>query len=236
MIDLKPFCRLESMFRGDKFERPFSEGDFTFATNGHIAIRVEKREDVAPLPESALNKIMPMFEQWPGDAIFTGLDAIKRLKWTRCDQCAGEGRVIPCETCEGQGEVVCETCGHESDCEDCVGSGYLPLWPFDENTIASKSILCPRCHGLKWATDVKVVQLAPGSAFNPVYLRLIDSLPNARIAFATNPLASSYFIFDGGDGLLMPMRASETDVRLYDEAAFVEAKEAREVALATSCQ
>jgi hypothetical protein len=42
MIDLKPFCDKGS-FRG--LEAPFTVGDWTYATDGHICIRVPRRAD-----------------------------------------------------------------------------------------------------------------------------------------------------------------------------------------------
>jgi hypothetical protein len=39
MIDLTPFC-------GKDYPHPFTQGDYTYATNLHVLVRVPKREDV----------------------------------------------------------------------------------------------------------------------------------------------------------------------------------------------
>ncbi len=60
MIDLKPFC-------GDNdiryyLNEPFSEGEFTYATNGHILIRVPRRDDVPEVSvDSMKNKIPKIY-------------------------------------------------------------------------------------------------------------------------------------------------------------------------------
>ena len=39
-INLQQFCGKEAYNRKRGFDRPFSDGSFTWATNGHIAVRV----------------------------------------------------------------------------------------------------------------------------------------------------------------------------------------------------
>jgi hypothetical protein len=44
MIDLSPFC-------ADPYPHPFTQGDYTYATDLHIIVRVAKREDAPIDPE-----------------------------------------------------------------------------------------------------------------------------------------------------------------------------------------
>jgi hypothetical protein len=66
-------------------------------------------------------------------------------------------------------------------------------------------------------------EIAPGCAFNPKYLALINSLPNCRISHPAIANEASYFVFDGGEGLIMPLRGPENALKLYGEPAQAEA-------------
>lgn len=45
MIDLTPFC-------GKDYPRPFTQGDYTYATDLHIIVRVGKRDGAPPDPDA----------------------------------------------------------------------------------------------------------------------------------------------------------------------------------------
>lgn len=88
-----------------------------------------------------------------------------------------------CPTCHGTGEN--EESGYRGVCCPCDGSGELPDLPFT------------------------YTKAGPGAYIANRYLRLIASLPNPQIA--TDWLSVCYFTFDGGDGVVMPMRVTEND-------------------------
>jgi hypothetical protein len=65
---------------------------------------------------------------------------------------------------------------------------------------------CPVCHGAMFLLDNSTVELA-GALFLKRYVHLISLLPNPSIEHPPSPKPSPYaFSFDGGKGLVMPVR------------------------------
>lgn len=84
-----------------------------------------------------------------------------------------------CEECEGRGtEHDCPCCTCE--CEACGGTGY----------VTQKTSIC--------------IDVVP---FNARYIKTLSSLPGVMIQDHPSPTRAMSFTFDGGCGLLMPMRA-----------------------------
>ena|ERR1700722_9446675 len=107
MIDLKPFCGVDP-FRSYLHE-PFSRGDYTYATDGCLCLRVSLRPQVkghekAPNPEKL---------GWMSEAEFILLDIhLPADEDHECENCDGSGREHQCPDCE------CE-------CPRCEGTGHL---------------------------------------------------------------------------------------------------------------
>lgn len=108
MIDLSIFCgRDESR---PYLLQPFSFGEFSYATNGHVMVRVPRLPDVAEQTQKG---------KW--DAPFEGLEqaAFSAPKFTLPKQPAQD---TECEACDGRGfEHDCPDC--ECTCSACDGSG-----------------------------------------------------------------------------------------------------------------
>jgi hypothetical protein len=84
-----------------------------------------------------------------------------------------------CASCDARGVVHnCPNC--ECECEDCGGTGIV---------------------------KEKISIYINGAIYNLQFIVLIKALPNIR--FSADPPHDSAvrFVFDGGEGLLMPMRA-----------------------------
>lgn len=171
MIDLKLFC-------GDNDIRyylnaPFSEGEFTYATNGHILIRVARRGDVAEVDDksSMKGKCEKLFADNPFVAAVPIPDIPPMVK-------------ADCHCCNGDGAHEYKCSGAPPyECGECDGTGKQMDEPGD--------------------TPFPHVEVS-GIHFAPAYLRLIKTLPNYQ--FSPIEEKASPFKFDGGDGLLMPMR------------------------------
>jgi hypothetical protein len=112
--DLKAFCSTDESCL--PIMSPWSEDQWSYATDGKLIIRVPRLADV---PE---NKEAPNYLQ---KRIFD-FHAI-----------SGDWQKIPtplpveevdCETCGGTGGHLC-SCGNEHDCGDCQGSGRCPPKP-----------------------------------------------------------------------------------------------------------
>jgi hypothetical protein len=171
-IDLTPFLSKDESRAA--ICRPFSIGEWTYATDGRIMVRVSRREDVPEYdssPKSAPDlfigtvrpwRELPDFEAYP-------LDALEREK--------------DCERCNGDGWVTCASCGNSERCSECDGDGII-----DE------------------APEQKGVMI-DGTPLGQLYLTLIKALPNARIGVALHSTHPAHFIFDGGEGILMPLKS-----------------------------
>ena len=99
-----------------------------------------------------------------------------------------------CEVCEGSGEIF-EDCGyHKSECAMCEGFG--------------KSV------------QKRFVRIG-GTQFDAEYIRIIFSLPGAKISAPQQEELPAYFVFDGGKGYVMPCRWID-EAALIDVPAFEE--------------
>lgn len=101
-VDLQPFCSTDPV-RGHIVE-PFSHGEWSYATDGHIMVRVLRRADV------------PERKAAPGDEaerIFANLG--ERLFLSTTLKIA-KPRLVRCWLCEGYG----------LDCPECNGTGCIP--------------------------------------------------------------------------------------------------------------
>lgn len=154
--------------------RPWSVGEYSYATDGTIIVRVRRLDDVPPPDDPKIEKTAARIDEWIGKLASAALAPVPRVeipagKSWRCDKCDGRGTEHDCPDC------LCE-------CDDCDGSGscHQPVMVAWRGTHICRS---------KW--------------------RLIAALPDSKIA-ASPPLPPIYdhvaFAFDGGVGIVMPMR------------------------------
>lgn len=210
---LKLFCCTNS--EKEALAEPYSSGDFTFATNGHVQIRVSR------LPEVPESEIAPKIAITEHDAV--GKHYLKEpTEWVAlpavtvepkcCTCCGGTGKAFQCPECDGDGWIGTETPWHRYDdqeCKSCKGTGQvsesryalMSSWkafmpdPVPEN--------CDSCnHGIIWPMVGEVIN---GVRINVRFLNLIGRLPGAQLGLF-GELEIARFRFDGGDGLVMPMK------------------------------
>jgi hypothetical protein len=110
-INLQQFCSKDPM--RPYLHKPFSRGKFTYATDGRIAVRVDRIVDIAeqekPDPEKLFDQY---FKDEPRGTLEVAMPEIKE-DWQDCRQCGGSGREHDCPAC---------TCG---ECEECAGNGRI---------------------------------------------------------------------------------------------------------------
>lgn len=104
MIDLKSFCGTRTYLSA-----PFSNGEFTYATNGHIMVRVPRLPDVSDITIKG---------NW--EKPLNGIDAatfapflhrpLPQMTDEECSKCGGTGNEHDCPDCS-------------CDCDGCGGSG-----------------------------------------------------------------------------------------------------------------
>ncbi len=161
MLDLTPFCSTDPS--RPYLGMPFNRGDLTYATNGHIAVRVPKRRD-CPEGKTAAEKV------FPADPPIS-LRELPKYKIPRVKSEA-------CGACDGR--------GYEHDCPDCT-------------------CVCIRCDGAGKCAEPISVALG-GAVFDGRYIKMLLRLKSVMVPADPDPFAGMYFKFDGGEGVLMPMR------------------------------
>ena len=161
MIDLKKFCSQWNQ----RYIVPWSRGDYTFATDGRIIIRLPRMADVLEKEDTPDALILWANVLISGDPV--SIPNLPPPKLVRCEDCLGESK-----------EAIAE-------CEECEGTGMIRAV---QNTEVG------------------------GMTFADQYLELIKELPDYKfypvkydfsLGFKAPP---SPFTFDGGDGLLMPVK------------------------------
>ena len=184
-MDLWEFCTPESNTKFDTSE-PFVKNGWKYATNGHVCVRVQFEA-----PDDDHKKFPPcekLFKEFP-----TG----EWLPWPTpkyCIQCFGKGTI----GCAG-GNEWCESCGGYEGCgiRKCRMCGGKE----DRGDLADNQPMDSRWIG-----------------FHLIYAKydaLIHLLPNAKFLAGVKP-ANDFskpseqnwlpFVFDGGQGIIMPLK------------------------------
>lgn len=174
---LKRFCAAPGSDLRKWLTEPFSHEGFTYATNGHILVRVPLIEGfpAATAGNPKLGEhVVGIMKRFDG-AVFVKPESVslpdieESSKEVECDSCEGRGTDHDCPSC---------TC----ECDDCGGSGK-------ETKVDTVSTdFCGCTFRLKYVGQVLAlpgVEIAPTS-------------PNSKTQL---PLL---FRFDGGAGVLMP--------------------------------
>ena len=199
-IDLSKFCGKEAH---GTYLAPWSAGEYSHATNGHILVRVPRRTEFgdrenAPNVENLYDAAGPAMKLSP-------LPHFTAPEPSECEDCKGSGLVVLCEECDGAGRVDCESCGQDTDCSECDNN---PSTAAKEGQAGATR--CDVCDGIGSVDEKNArVEFAPNVQIKLCYARMLKELPNVRIDLTQRKLGQPIrFAFDGGDGLIMAMRAS----------------------------
>lgn len=173
-LDLQQFCGKSEMRLF--INGPFSDGDYTYATDLHIAVRVSRRPGVSEaehIPD--MKKLFGTCDDFICFPITINMPVLPERLESKCSPCGGEG----VRTENEHDECPSCMCEVERQCEDCEGTGKKSS---DHHT----------------AIDIFEVP------FSAKYVRLLSLLPDLAIKMPEQK-STMYFKFKGGDGLLMPM-------------------------------
>jgi hypothetical protein len=108
--DLQSFCSTEKS--RPYLMSPWSHGDFTYATNGHILIRVPRLPEIAENPKAPnAEKVLAMTASQSETTPLPSFE-IPASKLSACRSCKGRGTEHDCPDC------ACE-------CPECDGSGQV---------------------------------------------------------------------------------------------------------------
>jgi hypothetical protein len=192
---LHKFCEPEY----NKLAEPWSYDSYSFASDGHIAIRVPRVEGIDREPPFGFSGKLPFTPGVEGE--WVDLPAYELPPKKKCHSCKGTGMMQKCPECDGDGslefsnghheyEVECLTCrgiGHLSGgnerCENCDGSGE----EYEENFRAVPDFGTETCK------------------INAFLLDKIKDLPGVKM-FSAPTGNMFHFRFDGGDGVAMALR------------------------------
>lgn len=196
---IKKFCSLNDS--REFLRRPFREGDYIVASNGHIAVRVAISEALSAIEPCAVEKAKVCFgdvidKAFRHDMEFHPIPVLPPAK--QCRQCRGTGKAYKCESCEGNGEFDHD--GYDYECKPCGGSGQVKdaTGPDDELAV------CNCCGGTGASREWQPVRIGEGY-FEAFHLRIIATLTGAKVA-PNGPGEIAYFTADGCDGVIMPTR------------------------------
>lgn len=120
MIDLQSFCATPDDESRAWQHKPFSHGEFTYATNGVYAVRVPRLSDIPDLGKPKVIQAMESFLKPLEGATFESVahvvlpDTAEVLTETPCEPCEGRGYDHDCPSC------LCT-------CSDCKGKGNVSV-------------------------------------------------------------------------------------------------------------
>lgn len=179
---------------------PFNVGNYTYATNGHFAIRVDLRKEFSGNDTPANMEKCFAYPENVDEALFIDIPELNTSENSvSCKVCGGKGTLTECSDCEGTGEVHWESDGgyeYESDCQMCNGSGKI-------------NEQCEKCGGTGKKFIEQFIEVGT-RVLNCKLLSIINSLPGVKIApDATSDFQPIPFRFDGGCGILMPGNRAE---------------------------
>lgn len=183
---LEPFC-------GDAarhFDKPFTVGDFSYATDAVIAVRVPRLADVPVLRSHPDVSIIP-FPMLPVPlALSVPVPPLPEREWTHCAECAALLSTKDPEGSSGFLKAVREAASRE--CPYCRGTG---------RTEKSQPFKLPWCN-----VTVDAARLRPIKLFLPNARLCKDPLPvNVGSTKYKAMFHAMGFVFDGGGcGVLMP--------------------------------
>jgi len=210
-IDLTPFCSADDI--RDYLRAPFTVGDYTYACNGALLIRVDQRSDAVPTMANHLTKAIQHLNemmQMPAQ-VKSRLDTIV-IESKPCARCNGTGRGIKCPECEGAGQTTADTffSEYEVDCMTCSETGMLSdkeskIMAVRHPHLDLSETECTSCQG----TGKKVIQpliFIGLSSFSADQIEKLKTLPDAEIS-TFHELSAGLIHFTGGVAILMPMRS-----------------------------
>lgn len=192
-INLKKFCDIDN----EHLREPFSEGDHSYATNGHILIRVPRVEGFKEGRPGTIKLDEFIFEGGAGYDALPNYDPPKKEK---CDTCKGHGKVSPCEECDGDGDVEWFSGfnWYSDGCKSCQGHG----------SVVGNDKVCPECEGEKtvYVDPWSFVDIGDDErALAVILLEKMKTLPGVELGGLIKEKGYVPFRFSGGDGVVMTM-------------------------------
>lgn len=202
-IDLAKFCSFDR--HRSHLSAPFTIGDYTYASNGHIGIRVPRRDDVPEGDPKTLSLAKTFAD---GDALeFRPLPDVPiapPLDLPRCQTCRSSGKIVDCELCGGTGEHKCD-CEHcDRGCDDCDGYGNAPA---GFNAEPAEVRVCDDCDGFGRKHDERCVRLFGKTVLRLRYFNHAQDVDGPReVGIADSAESAVFFRMPECMIAIMPLR------------------------------
>lgn len=204
-IDLNKFC--DKSGKG-WMSKPFTQGEYTFATNGFVLIRVPKILGIPEIgKEHKINQVfLEVFDKSP--EMFYPIGDLGQKN--DCNKCDGKGFHYTCPECDGTGYASAYNDFSEYDdlvCQTCGGDGNISETEFRKINLARNHFQTKRCRqcygtGKRYENDSYYIG---GIKLSTAQLGLIEDLPDVKIGIFANS-NSELIKFSGGDGLISRIR------------------------------
>ena len=173
--------------------KPWQHNGHAYASNRHWMVRMTTES----LPEYEQHTWKAeSISAWFANAPFHAATPMPTIDCPACKHCNGSGyqTAADCGNCRGSG---CGVCNWE-------GEIYSPALRG-----AAEAVPCV-CDGLGLQFSDDLIAPYMGGHFQTAYLSAISRLPGAAFAAAPESMRDKFpmaaFVFDGGQGLLMPCR------------------------------
>lgn len=195
-INLEQFCKPEQFQIHGYMRTPFMVNGRTYATNGHILVRVDGYHSITE-PRTDIYKRMDEILSALDDSRLSPLPRVEIGDLADCPRCKGRRHMKTCRECDGEGELNIDSDWntYTVKCLSCRGEGVLP----DEDGEP-----CRSCSGTG-KESFKPIQFRNTAIANG-YVRILETLPNLLIDLTGQPGDVILFKFDGGVGAVAPIR------------------------------
>jgi hypothetical protein len=189
---LKEFCSVEES--RPTLHTPFSQGIWSYATDGRIILRVPRLEDVPDRGDAPNVGQMYVNQNIPSDfgklKGWVEMPELPEIQYNLCDDCFGSGGCDVCPACDAGIKLS------GGECVECENKDFTNC----------TRIKCFNCKGVgKFPVPTRIT--LGNTDLNLIYLRKMNRLKGLSFSpTMPSPNDPVPFKFEDGDGLLMPMR------------------------------
>lgn len=198
-MNLLDFC--DSTDPRSYIQKPFYANGYLYATNGHIAVRVDNNPEIESI--TAPSNLAETINKYINSAQMDSLIDVCTLQIPLLEKCQcqtqQQEKEVDCEDCDGKGYFYYGENNHIYQCQECCSTGKILV----------KIYLCPYCDDTGYKKDS--VQVGH-SLINDRYMRMITQLSQSKITTIPdknktthNGCKAHVFTFVGGSGVVMSM-------------------------------
>jgi hypothetical protein len=205
---LKQFCY---KFGFNGLNEPFNIGNYTYATDGALLIRIPKLEEITnELTNPSQLKILTAINFLENLTFNIEISQLITIEQT-CSACNGLGYYKNCPDCDASGNIEFESDSgiiYNVDCTMCDSTGYIDCEEEDAQ-------ICENCNGKKVRMIIEDIPY-DNILLNGKYLQILKTSTLENVKFLSendyktvcidNMCPPVPFKFDGGFGILMPKR------------------------------